>query len=212
MSYKATGWAYDMALAAPMKPVLVALADMADEAGTCFPGQERIANMTGLSVRTVARALVKLERLGLIVRQRRVDQFGHRTSDRYRLQMTVNVPESLPDTLPTRQIAYKADSPSLPVRNVTPTGHGGRGTTREPPENHQGGVAPTPTCPKHPNGTDEPCRPCGTARRAYDAHQAEKRNTPTHTPPPVSELWCPQHFGFPAKDCSRCAEEAQEAS
>lgn len=204
MSYKATAWAYDMSLTAPMKPVLVVLADMADEEGSCYPGQQRIADMTGLSVRTVARALVKLERLGLIVRQRRMDAFGHRTSDRYRLQLTVTLPESLPDTLPSRQRAYKADSPSLPVRNVIPTGHPVRGITSEPLENHQG-AAPTEFCSKHPNGTNDPCIGCMNARRRYDA--AVKADVKPTVPGIVTQADCETHPYYPAQNCPRCAEE-----
>ena len=205
MSYKATAWAYDMKLTAPMKPVLVVLADMADESGSCFPGQGRIASMTGLSVRTVARALVKLERLGLIVRSRRVDQFGHRTSDRYHLQLTVNVPETLPDTLPSRQRAYKAHSPSLPVRNVIPTGHSVRGITREPLENHQG--EPPLFCSKHPNGAGGNCGGCADARRLHTAWAKTEKHKPT-VPGIITEPDCPKHPGRPLRGCDRCAEEA----
>jgi hypothetical protein len=63
VSYKATGWAYDLPLRGPAKPVLVALADFADEAGSCYPGQDRLCQMTGLSIRTVRRALERLEAL-----------------------------------------------------------------------------------------------------------------------------------------------------
>lgn len=204
MSYRATAWAYDMSLSAPMKPVLVVLADMADEEGSCYPGQQRIADMTGLSVRTVARALVKLERVGLIIRHRRMDQFGHRTSDRYRLQLTVTLPESLPDTLPSRQRAYKAESPSLPVRNVIPTGHGVRGITSESLENHQG-AAPTPFCSKHPTGTDQPCIGCMNARRRYDS--AAKAEVKPTVPGIVTQADCPKHPYRPLIGCDRCAEE-----
>ena len=121
MSYKATHWAYDMSITGPAKPVLVALADMADESASCFPGQERLAAMTGLSIPTVGRALARLERLGLLSRERRFGKFGYRTSDRYHLNLTVTVPESLPITAPTRQRAYLAESQSLPIREPIPT-------------------------------------------------------------------------------------------
>lgn len=192
MSYKATNWAYEMKLSSPMKPVLVALADMADEAATCFPGQERLGEMTGLSVKTVARALRKLEVLGLISRARRYDQFGHRTSDRYRLHLSVTVPESLPDTLPTRHIAYKALSPSLTDSQSLPTGHSDRLTIREPSENHQGGPQLSPTCGKHPEGTTTNCRACGDARRQFDAQRQTAKQRPTPTPPRKADL-CPEH-------------------
>lgn len=146
MSYKAIGWAYDMPIKGPQKPVLNALADMADEEASCFPGQQRIANMTGLSVATVRRALDKLEAQKLIVRERRSNSLGHRTSDRYRLQLDRVEPESLALTLPTRQPANKAESNSLALTVQLPTAHSERGTTsRTTRENNQsdtGSVSP----------------------------------------------------------------------
>ena len=47
MSHAATAWAYAAQIrSAGRKFVLVALADFADEAWSCFPGQERLADMT----------------------------------------------------------------------------------------------------------------------------------------------------------------------
>jgi DNA-binding transcriptional MocR family regulator len=122
MSYKATNWAYDLPLGGPQKAVIVALADMADESGSCFPGHEKISAMTGWSVSTVARSLKELESRGLIKRTHRQGAMGYRTSDRYHLQLTVSLPELLPVTEPTRQKSLKADSESLPVRESIPTG------------------------------------------------------------------------------------------
>lgn len=47
MSYRALNWAWEADLPMPQKFVLVALADMADEKDSCYPGQERLARMTG---------------------------------------------------------------------------------------------------------------------------------------------------------------------
>lgn len=51
-----------------------------------------------------------------------------------------------------------------------------KGKTTTPP------VDNSPFCSKHPNGTDAPCRPCGNARRTYDAALLEQKNKPTATP------------------------------
>jgi len=85
MAHKATTWAWETKLPGTRKLVLLALADMADEHNSCYPGQERLAEMTSMAVITVRRALSELERDGLIVRARRARQDGTRTSDRYRL-------------------------------------------------------------------------------------------------------------------------------
>lgn len=213
MSYKATAWAYDLPITGPSKPVLVALADMADEAGSCYPGQEKIAHMTGLSVPTVARALARLESRGLIVRQRRVDAFGHRTSDRYHLQLTVSMPESLPITEPTRQRAYKAESQSLPIRESIPNHHSDGGTIREPLENHQGGAPLRSTCGKHPEGTTGNCRACGDARRRYDAARRAERDKAVLLPPRSDETPVHEHRWVAGGTCMfpGCIERKESA-
>lgn len=143
MNYRAVGWAYDLPLKGSPKPVLTALADMADEANSCYPGQDTIARMSGLSTRTVRRALDSLEACGLIRREERRDRLGHRTSDRYWLE----VGKSLPDIVtgsgenPNRTLC-----PSLPDTVSIPTGHSVPVTTRRTTrENHQsdtGSVSP----------------------------------------------------------------------
>lgn len=129
MSYSATSWAYDLPLRGSMKPVLVALADMADESNSCFPGQAKIAAMTGLSTKTVERALAKLEKLGALTREHRHDSRGYRTSDRYVLNVGLTV------TLPTRQIAYKAES--LQGNVSEPNGHSDGAIRAKALKNHQ---------------------------------------------------------------------------
>lgn len=205
MSYKATAWAYDLPLRGAQKPVLVALADMADEAASCYPGQDRLSSMTGLSVKTVSRALARLEASGLLIRQRRYDAFGHRTSDRYHLQLTVSLPESLTDNLPTRQSAYKAQSPSLPDSLSSPTGLSDRVTIREPLEEPSGGTPQSPTCGKHPGGTTRACRACGDARRLWEA----SRTAEVITLPPRSndpEFPSHEHRWLPDGTCMLCAD------
>jgi biotin operon repressor len=200
MSYKATNWAYEMRITGPAKPVLVALADMADEDASCYPGQEKLSAMTGLSVSTVARALQRLEDLGLLVRQHRYGSRGYRTSDRYRLQLTVDIPETLPVTAPTRQRAYKAESESLPVTVQSPTRHSDGAEENhqlEPPVKPSGGArvrAKTPQpvdnsrpdlfCDAHmPDGPGmTKCPQCGDRRRSRA--DWDRRNTkPTPIPP-----------------------------
>jgi len=87
MAYKATHWAWELELPTTRKFTLIALADMADEEFSCFPGQDRLARMIGASVDTVQRALKALEDDGLIERQARRREDGYRTSDRYRLRV-----------------------------------------------------------------------------------------------------------------------------
>lgn len=106
MGNRALNWAWSLNLPGPAKFVLLALADQAaDETDSCFPGQQRLAEMVGSSLKTVERALVRLEELGLIERRQRRTKQGWRTSDLY----VIHVGAALPDSLPTRQTAYQAE-------------------------------------------------------------------------------------------------------
>lgn len=123
MSYKALNWAWEADLPMAQKFVLVALADMADEKETCYPGQERLASMTGTSVSTVRRAVKSLEECGAITRQARGLAGGGRTSDRYFLN--TNQP------ICTVRGNRSSETPK-PVNDDVETGHSDRGTPREP--------------------------------------------------------------------------------
>lgn len=107
MSIAATTWAYAQDPGdTGAKFVLVALADYADEAWSCYPSQARLAAMTGQSDRTVRRHLKVLESAGLITREKRHGKSGARTSDRYVL--AVNAP-------PTGQNDQWSDCPPVSV-------------------------------------------------------------------------------------------------
>lgn len=67
----------------------------------------------------------------------------------------------------------------------------------------------SPFCPKHPNGTDTPCRACGTARLAAEAARAAAKARPTPIPRRAAE--CPEHPNWPLP-CDKCAQIAREAS
>jgi hypothetical protein len=68
---------------------------------------------------------------------------------------------------------------------------GGSGLTEPPPR----------CCPNHPNGTPDACGPCGDARRAHEAWEAEKRARVEAEPD------CPRHIGWPASNCGACRSE-----
>lgn len=83
MVHEAITWAWKQEVTTSQRVVLLALADMTDQEHSCFPGQKRLSDMTGLSSRSVVRVLNDLEEKGLIARERRFRQNGTRTSDRY---------------------------------------------------------------------------------------------------------------------------------
>jgi len=86
MAHEYTTWAY----AQPITPsgakfILVALADTANSDGYSFPGQKRLAYMTGQSERSVREHLAHLEEAGYVKRAQRRRSDGTRTSDAYHL-------------------------------------------------------------------------------------------------------------------------------
>ena len=63
--------------------VYSALASYVDSEGSCWPSQETLATDTGLRVRSVQRAISKLEGQGLLSRERRFYENGKARSTRY---------------------------------------------------------------------------------------------------------------------------------
>jgi DNA-binding Lrp family transcriptional regulator len=86
-------WAFDQRDLPPNeKIVLLALADCENgQTHACMPGQEHIAAMSGMSVRTVRRMLDALEAKGKIRREHRYNERGYRTSDNYSLALRDNL-------------------------------------------------------------------------------------------------------------------------
>lgn len=75
-------WAFDQELPEGQKLVLLALADHADDEGTCWPGAKRMAEKCGVTRRTVQRRIAALETRGLLQREHRFheENGGQRSS------------------------------------------------------------------------------------------------------------------------------------
>ena len=143
MSYKATDWAYGLPLAGSQKFVLVALADMADEAQSCYPGLERISAMTGMSVATVRRGLAKLEQSGLIRHERRNRSNGSRTSNRYFLSVGADLALNSPSAHPATE-SKRSSCTDLALTVQEPSAHieQGKEPSVKPSEEPLGESAP----------------------------------------------------------------------
>ena len=81
MSRAARDWAWALRVTPPQKLVILALAERADDSGTCWPSLTRLSEMTRLVRSTIAVALTGLEEARLIARDR--GRAGRST--RYRL-------------------------------------------------------------------------------------------------------------------------------
>ena len=129
MSYAALEWAFRQDLETISKFVLVVLADAANREGVCWPRIATIARKTGVSTRTVQRALRLKARRGLISIEERYRPDGSRSSNRYRLHLDRGVSVSPPpdgrDTTPCHRSQGPPDT-SVMSRTT-------RGTNNEPP-------------------------------------------------------------------------------
>lgn len=88
MSVQHMTWAYKQDLPPGTRFVLVTIANFADGSGHCYPGQGRLASMTGFNVRSIRNHVLKLEEAGLIKRTSRRREDGMKTSDSYQLIMS----------------------------------------------------------------------------------------------------------------------------
>ena len=88
MAFEIVDAVFDLPLADPhAKLVLLALARHADRQGRCYPSAKRLAELTGITDRTIYRKLNTLEGLGLIKRKGRTKD-GRKTSNVYTLILT----------------------------------------------------------------------------------------------------------------------------
>ena len=120
MSVYAVSWAKRQRTGDPVrKHVLIALADYASEDGVSWPSQERLAFDTELSLRTIGRALKRLEADKFLYREKRERRRdGSRQTDVVRLAMPQ--PDTVTSSHPTtRQTvrSYRSQSPTNHHRN-----------------------------------------------------------------------------------------------
>lgn len=83
MGVKDTEWAYSLELLASPKAVLLALAFCRNgQTGRCFPSQQELMKMTGLSLATVKRSLGDLDTDAIITRTK-TSKGAYRSNDEY---------------------------------------------------------------------------------------------------------------------------------
>jgi Helix-turn-helix domain len=91
VSVRVSTWAWQQSVRGAVRGnrllVLLALADQADDTGSCFPGQKSLARKCGISERALQGHLSALEASGHVERQRRHRSNGTRSSDLYKLPL-----------------------------------------------------------------------------------------------------------------------------
>ena len=119
-------WAWASPLPPTPKLVLMALADIADDHGVCWPSHKTLALKCSLTDRTVRRVLAVLQAQHLLIVERRFRQDGSRTSNGYRLAI-----EADPTGQIVRGIGHRRPGEESPVTRVEGTDVLPR-TTNEP--------------------------------------------------------------------------------
>ncbi len=141
-------WAWNHRLQPSAKVLLLALADIADDQGFCWPSNRTLAEKCCTSERTVQRMLKQFEDLGLITIERRFTEAGRQTSNGYRLALG-RTPDNLsPSTASCRGEGDNSDTPG-----VTQLCH------------PRGVIAVSPLEPPHNHHKEPPLQPQGTTNR-----------------------------------------------
>jgi hypothetical protein len=161
----------------PCRLLLLAIADHADPAGVAWPSRKRLADMCGMSVRSVIRHLQEAEQKELLRIESRTTARGAQASNRYVL--------TLPPASGDEPGPEAAQGDTAPVATCHP-----------PVAEHDRGVSATPTggvtdchgggdTAGTGGGTD--CPPGGdTALSPPDVnHHLNLRQEPTREPPPA---------------------------
>lgn len=92
MSFQAMAWAVEQKTgSASTKLVLLILANYADNAGVCWPSQERLASDTDMTDRSIRNAVAALVEIGLLQVEERRGTTGVRKTNTYRLQLPENI-------------------------------------------------------------------------------------------------------------------------
>lgn len=132
MSIQAVAWAIRQRTGSPRaKLVLIAAANYADEDGICWPSQQRLADDTEMTPRTVRAALADLEAAGILSRDERRRPDGGRTSDVIKLHISAAC-----DDTPRKNIPHPPEKYSGAPRKSDPHPPE-KFSGQEPSMNHQ---------------------------------------------------------------------------
>lgn len=117
MSFTATRWlsSLDTKLSSPERAALFVLADLANDAGYCWPSRRYIAERLSLTMRTITRIIAKLIEKGLLRSKDRKSRSGLQTSNGYSLPVSDGIfrPPALDENV------HPITHPSYPVRSFS---------------------------------------------------------------------------------------------
>jgi DNA-binding MarR family transcriptional regulator len=118
MSLKAMVWAWQSPVKGNTKLTLLALADHSDDDGNCWPGLKGLAEKCGISRASVIEHINRLEKLGLIAKQKRHDENGYRRSNIYVLNINQSPEIQRRENLRRNFASLSPDLPLSKVKNL----------------------------------------------------------------------------------------------
>lgn len=179
MSVRALNWAWLIQLPPTPHVVLLALADIADNRGFCYPSVPTLAELCVLDVRTVQRVLRKLVAGGYMRIEQRFRPDGSRTSNGYLLNLDMQPPPGKLSPAPGSGVTGEvASAPGGGWQRCHQGGDNGAGVTTnepsiEPPQQpRDAGPARAETGPAMHGGGSGLCYPKGTSPAMQDTLQA----------------------------------------
>jgi len=143
-------WAWSQNLAPTPKLILMALADAADDHGTCWPSVPTVAAKCSVSDRTVQRGMQTLIAGGLMIADQRYRKDGSCSSNRYRLLLErgdkLSPPPDTDDTTPCQGCQGPPDTGVTPRTTIR--------TQKEPPQPPEAEISTTVSTSAKSSGGD----------------------------------------------------------
>ena len=137
MSNAALNWAFGLNLKSGVKFILVALADYADEANSCYPSYEKLEQKTGIKKRTIVDHLANLERYGLVNRERQRYDDGNLGGYRFKLCLAIDNGDFEGTEIAVKNNASRGQKVDhTQNQRVITSGAKSRKTTRKIAQNH----------------------------------------------------------------------------
>lgn len=126
MSIRLLNQVLDLQLRPAEKLVLSVLADLANDAGVCWPSLAYVAPRASVSIRTLQRIIYSLETQGLIVRHPRYRADGSRTSSEFKILLNnqggdkLSPPSAGRGRSPASRVTGGHDIPDTPLPHREP--------------------------------------------------------------------------------------------
>lgn len=194
MSVRAMSWVFGLRLSPPLKMIMMALADHADDSGYCWPSIPRIAAKASMSDRTVQRRLPELVAKGLVVVTSRPPKHdGSQSSHGYQLMLDSGGSVSPPPagrqdvTAPVTQVSPPPVTPVSPKPSYIPVNLSSSSTCSPRGREHVPACTQSKAAAAAPKKNDpRRVRPSGIVCYTEDDPMEAERVEATYSPDEIS--------------------------